>query len=271
MGEGYIIKISVVILTWNSEKYIERCIHSLKRDNDIEIILVDNGSNDSTLEIIKKFEKKGELQVIKLEKNYGTTKSRNIGISKCNGDYILFVDSDTEISEKTLNSLKDVFENEKNVGIVAPRICYSNGEIQPSCKHFPTILTKIMKFLPFEYTKKIALKDELYPDDFDELTEVDYCISAAWMVSRKAIEDVGLFDENIFYSPEDVDYCLRMWKNGWKVLYNPTVVVVHHAQRISYKNWKFTLSHIKGLIYYFNKHEYWFSRRKLYEEPKNIP
>lgn len=270
MEDGYIVKISVIILTWNSEKYIEKCIRSLKKNNGIEIIIVDNGSTDNTLEIVKKYENERGLQIIKLDKNYGTTKPRNIAISKCKGDYIFFIDSDTEIEQNTLNSLKDVFESEKNVGMVAPCLRYPDGEIQPSCKRFPTILTKIVKFLPFKFTHKIALKDELYSDDFDELTEVDYCISAAWMVSKKAIDDVGLFDENIFYSPEDVDYCLRMWKKGWKVLYNPKIEVVHHAQRISYKNFLFTFSHIKGLIYYFKKHGYWFNRKKLYDNLKGF-
>jgi len=270
LEDGYIVKISVIILTWNSEKYIEKCINSLKIDNNIEIIIVDNGSTDSTLEIVKKYENEYELQVIKLDKNYGTTKPRNIAISKCKGDYIFFIDSDTEIRPNTLNSLKKVFENEKNVGMVAPRLRYPDGKIQPSCKRFPTILTKIMKFLPFEFTHKVALKDELYSDDFDELTEVDYCISAAWMVSKKAVDDIGFFDENIFYSPEDVDYCLRMWEKGWKVLYNPKIEVVHHAQRVSYNNCLFTLSHIKGLIYYFKKHGYWFNRKKLYDNLKEF-
>ena len=97
---------------------------------------------------------------------------------------------------------------------------------------------------------------------------VDYAISAFWMFRRDVLEKVGLLDERIFYSPEDVDFCIRIWKAGYCIKYFPQVSVIHDAQEISRaKGVKiniFTLSHLKGLLYLFLKHRYLFGLQGLY-------
>ena len=271
--------ISFIILTWNSQIYIEKCIKSILNDFknikvDNEILIIDGGSQDNTLNILKKLCcKYQKINVIKLDRNMGTTISRNIGIRKSMGKYIFILDSDTEIKEGTISTLVDTLNKKDNIGIVAPRLFYSDGSIQPSCKKFPTIKTKIYKYIPFNISRKIAEKDELYDKicekGYKQITEVDYCISAAWMVNREAINDIGLFDENIFYAPEDVDYCLRMWLKGWKVIYNPLASVVHHTQRKSYKDPKIAWEHLKGLFYFFQKYNYWLNREKIYKKIRN--
>ena len=272
-------EISAIILTWNSEKYIKKCIESLLDElNDFnklyEVFVIDGGSQDLTLKMLDEFSTKNHnIKIIKLEKNYGTTISRNIGIRKSLGKYIFILDSDTEIKAGTVNILIDSINKRDKVGIVAPRLFYPDGSIQASCKRFPTIKTKIYKYIPFYTTRNIAEKDELYNEickkGKKQCTEVDYCISAAWMVNREAINDIGFFDENIFYAPEDVDYCLRMWLKGWKVIYNPLASVVHHTQRKSYKDFKVAWQHLRGLLYYFGKYNYWFNRKKIYKRIKN--
>lgn len=272
-------EISLIILTWNSENYIKKCAESLLNElngfNELyEIFIIDGGSQDLTLKILDELSSKNHnIQVIKLEKNFGTTISRNIGIRKSIGKYIFILDSDTEIKAGTVKILIDTINKGGKIGIVAPRLFYPDGLIQASCKRFPTIKTKIYKYMPFYATRNIAEKDELYDKIYEkenkQITEVDYCISAAWMVNREAIDDIGFFDENIFYAPEDVDYCLRMWLKGWKVIYNPLASVVHHTQRKSYKDFKIAWQHLKGLLYYFRKYNYWFNRKKIYKRIKN--
>ena len=86
---------------------------------------------------------------------------------------------------------------------------------------------------------------------------VDYAISACWMLRRNVLNTVGLLDENIFYSPEDVDYCIRIWKSGYQVHYIPYVSIIHDAQEISRPKGllinKFTIRHLKGLFYFICK------------------
>src|SRR5690606_21095374 len=94
----------------------------------------------------------------------------------------------------------------------------------------------------------------------------DYAISAFWLFRRRLLDEVGYLDERIFYSPEDVDYCLRVWEAGYKVVYDPRVHAIHDAQEISrgFRMARFTWSHIGGLLYLFRKHRYMLGHRRLY-------
>jgi GT2 family glycosyltransferase len=267
--------ISAVVLTWNSAQYIAKCLRSLAADAreagmEMEIFVIDGGSTDGTLEILSQLVTEiSSLRIIPLGKNLGTTASRNIAIQESQGQYILILDSDTEILPGALEALSKALESAPRIGIAAPRLFYPDGMVQPSCKRFPTASLKVCKFIPLPWLQQLGQKAELYPhrvydNNFQEILRVDHCISACWLVRREAIKEVGLFDEKIFYAPEDVDYCLRMWLAGWEVLYVPSAKVVHHTQRWSHKSFKIAWTHAMGLLYYFRKYKYWLSRRSLY-------
>jgi GT2 family glycosyltransferase len=101
--------------------------------------------------------------------------------------------------------------------------------------------------------------------DHNSVRAVDYVIGACQVIRCEALRTVGLLDEKIFYGPEDVDFCLRLRQAGWHVIYNPEAVVVHKERRVARSffsglSWK----HLWGVGYYFWKHGYVFSRRKLY-------
>lgn len=267
--------ISAVVLTWNSARHIEWCLRSLVADAyctgiELELFVVDGGSVDGTWEILSRLsEEIPELHAIQLGRNLGTTVSRNIAIRESRGEYVLILDSDTEVLPGALGALCKALEGAPRAGIVAPRLLYPDGSVQPSCKQFPTALLKMCKFVPVSLVQRLGEKGELYPyevysKDFKEILRVDHCISACWLVRREAIEAVGLLDERIFYAPEDVDYCLRVWLAGWEVLYVPSPEVVHHTQRRSHKSLRMAWVHAKGLFYYFQKHRYWLSRRSVY-------
>jgi hypothetical protein len=269
--------LTIIILTWNSSKYITKCLDSIYEnieDIEFEVIVVDNGSTDSTQNILERYKKaKPNLKVISLDKNYGTTIPRNLAIKEAKGEFILILDSDTEIKKGAVSELVDILNSDEHVGIVAPRLLYPDGSVQASCKKFPTLTIKILKYLPFYKMNVLGEKMELYTPqtyskDFNDVTPVDYCISACWLVRSATLRKVGLFDENIFYAPEDVDLSLRMWLNGFKVLYNPKAEVIHHTQRLSRKNFKIAFLHLKGLVYYFAKYRYLFSRDRIYKSIK---
>mgnify|MGYP001566275853 FL=1 len=268
--------ISAIILTWNSEKYIKKCIEHLvesvkNADEQLEMIIVDNGSNDGTLILLEDIEKKfPNVCLIKLEKNRGTTYPRNLALKKARGEYVLFLDSDVEIEKNTVKQLLSEIKNNNEIGIVCPKLIYPDGILQISFKKFPTLKTKVFKILAtrFSFFKKLADKDELYAERETNFYP-DYCISACWLVRKKIFDKIGVFDENIFYAPEDVDFCLRVWLGGYCVLYTSSALAIHHTQRVSYRNKKIALSHAKGLLYYFNKYGCWFSRKGIYRKIKN--
>jgi len=252
------VDISFVILTWNSERHIRTCVeHTLEDTTDsgleCEFFVVDNGSTDQTKTILASLEKSiPGFRAIYLEKNCGTTYSRNFALKKASGRFICILDSDAYPTSGCVKKLKQCIENDPTVGIAVPRLIYPDGRHQKSVDRFPTLGGKLRRaFL----LKRIEAQESPWPRGY-----VPYAISAFWMISRRTLEKVGLLDERIFYAPEDVDYCLSVWKKGFRVFHEPAAVAVHDAQEKSRRlvpN-RLTLSHLAGLFYMFRKHGYLF-------------
>lgn len=271
------MKIAYIILTWNSEKYIFDCLHSIFAVKDIEsqVIVVDNGSKDKTLEILNGFLLKNSyqnfLQVISLDYNAGTTISRNIGLKKVDDDvnYVCILDSDTQINREAILKLTEYLNADSEIGIIAPKLISANGKIQPSDRNIPTATIKFLKAVPLKVIQKYGEKLEK-PGHANKKHpySVGYLMSAFWMFKPSLIKEIGLLDEKIFYAPEDVEYCIRVHKSGKKVLCCPEVSILHQWQRISKKRFvsKMNYEHIKGLLYLFYKHHFFFSAHKFFEE-----
>jgi GT2 family glycosyltransferase len=262
--------ISVIVLSYNSINPLTKCltdlIAALDGFNDkSEIFVVDNGSQDGSVALIEKFQEKNRetIKPIFFETNTGTTYSRNAALKQAKGDYILVLDSDAYITKDAIEKLVNYLKANSKTGMAVPRLFYNSGNFQLSCDIFPTLIHKFKRFL---FLKKM----EEQPHELqsvDKPIDVDYAISACWMLSRAAVDKTGLFDEKIFYSPEDVDYCLRVWESGFKITYVPTAEVIHDAQELSrgFKLSKFHFSHLKGLFYLMNKHRYFWGLSNLYK------
>lgn len=254
--------ISFIILTWNSVKYIENCIFSIIEkceDEKIayEILVVDNGSSDKTEDILGKY--KDEIKVIRLKKNFGTTYPRNLALKRTNSDIICFLDSDAILKKGKIKSICQKLLSSDEIGILAPKLILPDGSIQKSVKKFPSLWHKLLKLEKIFFGIE-PRKNEYYRTlPLYEVT-VDSAISACWFFRRDLIKIVGYMDERIFYSPEDLDYCLRTWKKGKNVLYYPFFEILHHTQQISHRKRisRNLLTHFKGLLYYFIKHKYIF-------------
>lgn len=265
--------VGFVILTWNSDRYIEKCLESIVQMTSIKssVYVIDNGSSDNTVDIVKKFENEkfsnAKIDMVKLPCNYGTTKSRNIGIRKLQDmcRYICVLDSDTVINENAIITLINTLEADDRNGIAGPCMKDENGKIQNSGRKIPTATVKLLKVLPVEKLKKKAEAMEQYPDSSKDYRYTGYLMSACWLIKTEVFENIGLLDENIFYAPEDVEFCLRAWTKGYKVLYCSKVQIIHSWQRLSRKKLfsKHNYEHIKGLAYMFYKYKFLFSNKKF--------
>ena len=262
--------ISAVILSYNSAGTIERCLNELidalsPFSTQNEIFIVDNGSIDSSVNIIKDYQKRFPklIKPIFFKKNTGTTYSRNAALKQVSGEYTLILDSDAYVNHQALATLTKYLAEHESVGMAVPRLFYDSGNFQLSCDVFPTLIHKFKRFLFLKQMEESTHTLQIVKQPVD----VDYAISACWMLSREAVNKVGLFDENIFYSPEDVDYCLRVWEQGFKIIYVPTAEVIHDAQELSrgFKLSKFHFSHLKGLFYLMKKHKYFWGLANLYK------
>lgn len=260
------MRISAVILSFNSARYLERCLGTLiaalgRHDEPDEIFVVENGSADGSADILRRFEAAhpGLVHGIYNAENRGTTQSRNQALRRATGRYVLVLDSDAYVPAGTLEPLIARLEADPAIGLIAPRLTYDDGRPQMSTDSFPTLTRKLQRFVALKRMEAKA------PAPGDGPVDVDYAISAFWLLPRAAVDKVGLLDEAIFYSPEDVDYCIRVWAAGYRIVYDPTVSAVHDAQELSRggKLSGFLFRHVGGLFYLFRKHRYMFSRRGL--------
>lgn len=237
--------LSIVILSHNQCKITLQCLKSLA-ECPAEIVLVDNGSTDNTAcEVAECFPK---VRIIRNTENMGVAYGRNLGIRSSCGKWIMILDNDTEASPSEILKMYDYARSHPETGIVAPALYSSDGILQESFKPFPGIFLKFRNII-FNYRKNVRLPE--HP------ISPFYVIGAAQMFSRAVWEKVGPLDENIFYGPEDADFCICIRRNGLKVEYLPFVSIIHHWQRATTRHIFSPLgrAHIRGLIYFYIKHK----------------
>ena len=259
------MKYSVVILSFNSVRHIAPCIASVMESFDQlqangEIWVVENGSSDGSVEALKSLVSQfpNIVKAIFSPVNTGTTVSRNMALSKVTGEHVLVLDSDARCNAEALGGLSRALEAQPDLGLAVPRLNYPDGRFQLSTDRFPTLLHKLSRLFGLRKMEREAVIPQAPLD-------VDYAISAFWLFPKSILPKVGLLDENIFYSPEDVDFCIRIWQAGQRIAYFPQFSAVHDAQELSRakKLNGFLFRHAAGLFYLFRKHGYVFSAAHL--------
>lgn len=262
----YKFDVSVVIITWKMKDYLERLLRTVYKysSKNFEMIIIDNNSQDGTIEMVKK--DYSDAVLIFNKENKGVAPARNQGLKIAQGKYVFVIDADMEFVEDTMGALFNFMEENPECGFVGSKLIYADGILQLSCKKFPTIKSLFYRRLEtFELIKNSkTLIDHTMADwDHNQVREVDYCIGACQFYRNSVMQEIGYYDENIFYGPEDIDYCLRVWKAGWKVFYYPFSKIIHHEQRITKKSMfnKITFKHLLGLFYFFKKYNLKLSRK----------
>lgn len=208
-------KISVVIPAWNGEKTIEACVKSLLNQSyrAREIMVVDNGSTDNTLSILKRL----KVTIIKSKVNLGVAGGRNTGLKKAksNFDYILFFDHDMLAEKNMLINLVRVAED-KLAGIVTPKIYY----VKPK-----NMIWSAGTGINL-WTGQVIFRNGEDIGQFSNLEEVDVA-PAAMLVSKKVIKKIKGFDNNIFAVWEDTIFSFKARKAGFKIFYAPDAIARH--------------------------------------------
>ena len=266
--------LEAVVLTWNSVSEIEICLRSMaacfKEYQPGGVIhVVDNGSTDGTVAMVEALAEEiagVEIRCHPLGENTGTTFSRNVALKQVTAPFLLVADSDTEFPPGSITALVKTLKSHSLAGLVAPQLFFPDGEEQENCRRFPTIWTKVLRTLVarFGVGERLREKNESYAPQ--PSLEVDCAISACWMLRKAAVDQIGLLDEEIFYSPEDTDYCVRLRLGGWKLVWDRRIKVTHHTKRLSHKGFfnSHARSHTLGLRYFWRKHDFRWRREGLY-------
>ena len=204
--------VSIIIINYNGKSYLEKCLESIKKikyDN-LEIIVVDNHSTDGTMEFL--VQNYPSIITLKLDKNYGFAKPNNVAAKIAKGDFLLFLNNDTEVTPNFLTELVQVLVGNDQIGICQSLLLKPNGEIDSSGDFIDTI--------GVVYNSK---------EPIDKIREISSARGASMIIRKELFLDLGGFDEQFFVSFEDVDLGWRTWIKGYKVVINPKSVVYHHG------------------------------------------
>lgn len=223
--------LSIVIVNWNTRDLLRRCLESIAEfppSLTYEVIVVDNASSDDSASMVR--ECFPHVTLIANAENLGYAEGNNQGIATSSGDYILLLNPDIEVKAGALDAMVAFCKAHPKAAAAGCRLVGKDGTVQQSCRSFPYPLGVM-----FEYTKLSRLfpKSRLFGSyrmtyfDYCHEAEVDQPMGSCLMLSRKAIDDVGMFDKEFPIFFNDVDWCYRAKQKGWLVYFTPEAEVVH--------------------------------------------
>jgi GT2 family glycosyltransferase len=231
------LKLSIIIIHYNTSGDLGRCLESIAAcppDCTYQILVVDNASTDAGLAQVR--EKHPDVEWIMNTQNAGYSRGVNQGLEAVAAEYSLILNPDIVILPRAIDRLLERAEANSRAGILGPQLLNTDGSIQDSCRRFYTLATLLMRRTPlgkiFRNNKSV---DDHLMRDFDHLSErpVDWVLGGCMLVRRSAVERVGRMDERFFLYFEDVDWCWRMGRGGYDVLYVPDARFEHRHRRDS--------------------------------------
>jgi hypothetical protein len=222
--------VSVIVVNWNTRQLLADCLASLYetiRNLCIEVIVVDNGSSDGSVEMLR--QRFPRVRLIANRENKGFTGANNQALDIFKGRYALLFNSDAVALPSAIEAMVHFADKHPKAGVVGAQLLNTDGTFQASHTDFPTLWQ--------EFLILTALGRKLYgpwypshgPRDSQVATQGDYVEGACMLVRRKAFEAVGGLDEGYFMYAEEVDWCFRIKQAGWEVWYLPEAQIVHHG------------------------------------------
>ena len=252
--------ISVIIVNYNVKEFLQQCILSLKKslkNQDAEIIVVDNASVDGSSEMIRcRFP---EIRFIQNNVNRGFATACNQGLEISKGDLLLILNPDTMVQEDTIQKMIEFFKSHPESGAAGCKILNADGTLQLACRRsFPTPSIALPKLLGLS---KIFPKSPIFGKynltylDPNKLTEVDAISGSFMMFRRTTWRQVGNLDEQFFMYGEDLDFCYRIEKAGWKIYYVPYTKIIHYkGESVKSSSFNNFVAFYKAMDIFVKKH-----------------
>ena len=212
-------RVSIIIPVWNQIKLTLECLTSIQertKELAYEVIIIDDGSDDQTPELLQRIE---HLKYLRNQECLGYVLSCNLASQAAQGEYLLFLNNDLQVTEGWLGNLVKTFELQDQVGAVGPRILFPDGRLQEAGAMIHSDGT----------TQLVGVFDDPTLPRYNYLREVDYCSGVCLLVRREDFEELGGYCED--FAPaygEDVDLCLRLRESGKRILYQPQATIIHH-------------------------------------------
>ena len=245
-------RVSVVVVTYNALPWVDRCLESIRA---YETIVVDHGSTDGTVELVRRHFPQARLIQ---QENRGLGGGSNAGMRVASGDYFLLLNSDAWASGDAVERLAAFAEAHPEAAVFGPKLLNPDGSLQRSVRGFPTLWRLATEYF---FLRKLApgsrALNAFYAGGFahDEVREAEFLMGACLLVRRQAADTVGLFDEDFFMFSEETDWCYRFRQAGWKVLFFPGAEFVHVGGATTAQNWgPMYREQLRGHLRFLAKH-----------------
>lgn len=263
------VDISLVIINSNGRGLLRACLESLPAACEgisWEAIVVDNGSTDGSVEMVR--DAFPSCPLVANASNQGFTRANNQGLRIARGRYLVLLNNDTEARPRAFTAAVRTLDTMPDVGAAGLKLLNTDGTRQLSCRRFPSfqqvlfnrysLLTRLFPDNPYSRSYLMTDLDE----DEDAVREVDWVSGACLIFSRQVMERIGILDERFWMYSEDVDYCLRVWQVGKRVLYLPVGEVFHHiGQDTGHYPFRLMVERHRSMYNFYKKH---YSRELLF-------
>lgn len=255
------VVLSIVIVNWNGKELLEKCLASIFGNNppiSYEVFVVDNGSSDGSVPMVE--EEFPHVQLIKNDQNLGFARANNQAIRKSQGRYILLLNNDIEVLSGALEGMVEFMDGNPSAGACCGKLFFPDmtHQVGFNVVRFPRLVNAFVQYLWIDrfwpsnpFTKRFLMMGE----DYNKVLSVDQPAGACLMVRKEVVDTVGLLDEEFFILFDDVDWCWRIKKAGWKIYFLPHCHFLHHWGA-SFKRWlrdDLWLTYTDSLDYYYRK------------------
>jgi GT2 family glycosyltransferase len=213
--------VSVLILNYNNKNLLEKCLGSVFRSDypNFEVVFVDNASTDTSIEFVKaRFGKESFLRIVQNSENLGYAGGNNAGIALAKGEYVVLLNTDTEVDENWLSELIKVMESDRNIGAAQCKLISMYER-----RRFDSAGGFIDRF-GFPIVRGLQEEDV---GQYDKVDEIFWAKGAAFAVRSNVLNEVGSFDNDFFLEYEETDLCWRIWLRGYRIVFVPKSVVFH--------------------------------------------
>ena len=226
------IDLSICMVSLNCEKVIGNCLDSLPAavgNLTYEVILVDNGSKDQTVPLVR--QRYPWIKLVEAGRNAGFVTGTNLCLEMAHGRQLLWLNCDIILHERSLKQLVERLDQQVNIGVIGPKVLNPDGSFQPQCKRgLPTPLASLAYFTKLDNWWRIYRPFGQYllrHLDPDRETAVDAVSGCCLLARREVYTQIGPLDTDIFAYGEDIDWCVRAQKAGWLVWYYPGSTIIH--------------------------------------------
>jgi hypothetical protein len=269
------LELSVIIVNWNGGELLRRCLRCLVENAPsvpYGIILVDNASSDTSLAWLRSDEARtllGEtpLNIIENQENLGFAIANNQALKTSAAPFVFLLNSDADLTPGAADALLATIKSDSRIGAVGPRLLNSDGTLQHSVWRNPPTAWEILlngtgvwRLIPQRLRGTLLLGGHW---EHDQKRDVPMLFGAAILARREMIDEVGGLDERFHMYSEDAEWSLRMLRSGWRIVFEPAALVVHHGGQSALQRWTSTEKRRVQLETFFQFQQYSLPRYQV--------